>query len=192
MADEPTENPETTEQAEAPEGGAPGRAGRAGGPARGRGRAPPGRGRAPPGRGRAPPGRGRAPPGEGDAEKKEGGEGDGEKKEGGEGDEEGTVARGDLKPQITIKKFNAVAKWTQGDGMHTHCAICRNNLMDLCIEAHGSGKGCDDANGTCLIAVGQCQHHFHNCCLSRFLKDHSTCPACGGRDWVLHHLDKQV
>jgi len=124
-----------------------------------------------------------------DAEPKEDGGGE-EKKE--EGEDEADAKPGGLKPQIIIKKFNAVAKWTQGDGMHTHCAICRNNLMDLCIEAHGCGKGCDEQNGTCLIAVGQCQHHFHNCCLSRFLKDHSTCPACGGRDWVLHHLDKQV
>jgi len=151
-------------------------------------------GRAPPGDRAGRAGRAAPPP---KKEPEEGGEkegGDDDKEGGGEGgDEDMADAKpGGLKPQIIIKKFNAVAKWTQGDGMHTHCAICRNNLMDLCIEAHGCGKGCDEQNGTCLIAVGQCQHHFHQCCLSRFLKDHSTCPACGGRDWVLHHLDKQV
>ena len=34
---------------------------------------------------------------------------------------------------FTIKKWNAVALWTFGDGQAVKCAICRSLLADICV-----------------------------------------------------------
>lgn len=65
-----------------------------------------------------------------------------------------------------IKKWNAVALWSWENDVDT-CAICRNNIMDPCIECQASSGDtkteCAVAWGTCGVCFSSLFHHpSHN------------------------------
>ena len=74
-------------------------------------------------------------------------------------------------PLFTIKKFNAVALWSWNIEVET-CAICRNNLMDPCIECQSNSN----QETECTVAWGTCNHAFHYHCISRWLQSRQVCP----------------
>ncbi|CAN8074964.1 unnamed protein product [Agarophyton chilense] len=77
------------------------------------------------------------------------------------------------KNRFEIKKYNAVALWAW-DMVVDNCAICRNHIMDACIEcqAKQTAPGGEDCN----VAWGVCNHAFHFHCISRWLKTREVCP----------------
>ena len=92
--------------------------------------------------------------------------------------------RPDGTPCITdIKKWTAVATWAW-DLPTENCAICRNNISDLCIECQGQPG---NAAGECNVAWGQCNHAFHHHCISRWLKNRPVCPI-DDREWEMSEL----
>lgn len=79
-----------------------------------------------------------------------------------------------------------------------NCAICRNHIMDLCIEcqanqASATSEECTVAWGVCNVRTQWLsslfiynfpyfQHAFHFHCISRWLKTRQVCPL-DNREW---------
>lgn len=62
------------------------------------------------------------------------------------------------------------------------CAICRNHLMEPCIECQPNTLN-NTSSEPCIAAWGTCNHAFHLHCIQRWLKSRPVCPL-DNKDWT--------
>lgn len=82
--------------------------------------------------------------------------------------------------RFRVRKWSAIALWAY-DITVDNCAICRNHIMDKCIECQ-SIQEMRDIDENCSIAWGKCSHVFHMHCISRWLNTRQVCPL-DNRTW---------
>lgn len=85
-----------------------------------------------------------------------------------------------LRPKFEVKKWTAVAFWLWDIEVDT-CAICRNHIMERCIDCQPNTVAGQQAD-ECIAAWGTCNHAFHFHCISRWLKTKNSCPL-DLREW---------
>lgn len=84
------------------------------------------------------------------------------------------------KQRFEVKKWTAVAFWSWDIVVET-CAICRNHLMEPCIECQPNTL--NNSKQECIAAWGVCNHAFHLHCIQRWLKSRPVCPL-DNKDWT--------
>ncbi|CDK25153.1 unnamed protein product [Kuraishia capsulata CBS 1993] len=83
--------------------------------------------------------------------------------------------------RFEVKKWNAVAFWSW-DMEVEQCAICRNHLMEPCIDC--APNSINQPNQECVTAWGTCNHGFHLHCIQRWTSTRNVCPL-DSNPWVL-------
>ena len=78
---------------------------------------------------------------------------------------------------LDIIEIYIIGSWNY-DIHFDDCAICRQSLMEKCIE-------CTHNNllETCRVEWGNCNHIYHSHCISKWSKTKNTCPLCNA-EWV--------
>lgn len=91
------------------------------------------------------------------------------------------------KKRFEIKKWTAVAFWSW-DQTNDACPICRNHLMEPCIECQSAiDEGRLGERTSCPRAVGRCNHSFHLHCISTWIKTRNSCPL-DSTEWQLKEV----
>ncbi|KAF6003920.1 hypothetical protein CCYA_CCYA05G1519 [Cyanidiococcus yangmingshanensis] len=83
------------------------------------------------------------------------------------------------KKRFEVKQWNAVAAWSW-DLRVDNCAICRNHIMDLCLECQADPQNARASE--CVVAWGVCNHAFHSHCINKWLETRNVCPL-DNRPW---------
>ncbi|KAJ8735513.1 hypothetical protein PYW07_007133 [Mythimna separata] len=89
---------------------------------------------------------------------------------------------------FTLKKWNAVAMWSWDVECDT-CAICRVQVMDACLRCQGESKKDSYGKQDCVVVWGECNHSFHFCCMSLWVKQNNRCPLCQ-QEWSIQRMGK--
>ena len=106
----------------------------------------------------------------------------------GEENTEDSASTGKL---FSLKKWNAVAMWSWDVECDT-CAICRVQVMDACLRCQAESKAdsrLSSASKDCVVVWGECNHSFHQCCMSLWIKQSNRCPLCQ-QEWLIARVGK--
>jgi RING-box protein 1 len=69
-----------------------------------------------------------------------------------------------------IIEWDLIGTWKY-DVENDECIICRNNIMESCIECSNINK-----SDNCLCSKSSCNCYFHTHCINKWLKYNKNCP----------------
>lgn len=94
-----------------------------------------------------------------------------------------TKVKGKGKGKCEILSWNAVAFW-RWDIETNECKICRNHIMNLCVECLNAQN-----KDSCKIVTGQCGCSYHYHCINSWLKSNNNCPIHTTIKWKFKTVD---
>uniref|UniRef100_A0A9L0IAX6 cullin-RING-type E3 NEDD8 transferase n=1 Tax=Equus asinus TaxID=9793 RepID=A0A9L0IAX6_EQUAS len=74
--------------------------------------------------------------------------------------------------------------WRSVESVTARLAVSRGIKEDACLRCQAENKQED-----CVVVWGECNHSFHNCCMSLWVKQNNRCPLCQ-QDWVVQRIGK--
>lgn len=77
---------------------------------------------------------------------------------------------------FSVHKLSLVATWSWNPTDNDTCAICRQHIMECCIECESKKNKPDEEIKDCRVVRGACRHAFHDHCIVRWLQSRKTCP----------------
>ncbi|VDK62605.1 unnamed protein product [Cylicostephanus goldi] len=54
--------------------------------------------------------------------------------------------------------------------------------MEECLRCQADASSSD-----CVVVWGDCNHAFHNCCMSQWVRQNNRCPLCQ-QDWIVQRV----
>ncbi|CAG0891793.1 unnamed protein product [Darwinula stevensoni] len=57
-------------------------------------------------------------------------------------------------------------------------------LLNACLRCQSENKATE-----CVVVWGECNHSFHFCCMSLWVKQNNRCPLCQ-QDWAVQRVGK--
>lgn len=70
--------------------------------------------------------------------------------------------------EITIKSVNLRGCWNL-ETINDECPICRNSVLEPCVECH-------NLTSECVSVMGECEHIYHLHCIEKWTKTKNSCP----------------
>ncbi|QQP42279.1 RING-box protein 2 [Caligus rogercresseyi] len=67
-------------------------------------------------------------------------------------------------------------------------------VMDACLRCQSENNSTSSSAGSggrqdCVVVWGECNHSFHQCCMSLWIKQNNRCPLCQ-QEWTVQKLGK--
>ncbi|XP_062543421.1 RING-box protein 2-like isoform X1 [Armigeres subalbatus] len=62
-------------------------------------------------------------------------------------------------------------------------------LVDACLRCQAESKKDTLGRQDCVVVWGECNHSFHHCCMSLWIKQNNRCPLCQ-QEWSIQRMGK--
>ncbi|KAL9699884.1 hypothetical protein quinque_003325 [Culex quinquefasciatus] len=62
-------------------------------------------------------------------------------------------------------------------------------LIDACLRCQAESKKDTLGRQDCVVVWGECNHSFHHCCMSLWIKQNNRCPLCQ-QEWSIQRMGK--
>ncbi|EDS43201.1 conserved hypothetical protein [Culex quinquefasciatus] len=60
---------------------------------------------------------------------------------------------------------------------------------DACLRCQAESKKDTLGRQDCVVVWGECNHSFHHCCMSLWIKQNNRCPLCQ-QEWSIQRMGK--
>ncbi|KAJ6643755.1 RING-box protein 2, partial [Pseudolycoriella hygida] len=61
--------------------------------------------------------------------------------------------------------------------------------LDACLRCQAECKKDSLGRQDCVVVWGECNHSFHHCCMSLWVKQNNRCPLCQ-QEWSIQRMGK--
>ncbi|KAE8749934.1 hypothetical protein FOCC_FOCC003404 [Frankliniella occidentalis] len=98
---------------------------------------------------------------------------------------------GSTKPLLQARQKEADAVYSQYcefKSCHLHRPVDRHCQKHACLRCQAESKA-GSGRQDCVVVWGECNHSFHYCCMSLWVKQNNRCPLCQ-QEWSIQRMGK--